>query len=930
MLNVIKRSVGRSQLALVGTLLLLGATGCESLRELSWKQGEGENLHELSAFKGSTFKATTGAKRFKGQTSRADQLVVLPGFDKLNNLDAVELQFTEGLFKDVNLSDFIFYGRENHEYTFRYDFTDDFVILSKIAPVQDIPSQELTYAESVGEGLYRVPMMGLPISLFTVEIVRDPRGKDTRKQGEYKKDYLHEATHFRISLEGIKYFETTGKQDLLPVTFFNPEDEWFFTKTLVGRPINSLSILGSQVQALKIKFARTNNSVIGVDLNIAPEQVVLDPTKTITALEFPVEWVDYRLEKSGKDAWLKETKLGDKEPTSKYWMERQYALMDFNNADRLDRAFTLDNKLEKLEIGNDYLSFNIYESTTGNTYKYSLAKVNRQVPGQVLHADDATLFHVFSQRKKVIDGNLFTQSPDIDNIMFGTRFYPDASKPEIVYHLSDNSPDVPEFEEAVRTAIASWDEAFQAAGTDIRVRFDDQRVELGDVRYNQIVLYGYEIDSSMEGGGMLLGFGPSLQDTRSGLTYSAATHIYLRAYREGLISSIRSFVRAELGLYEDKRLTSVPSFAAADALESLTPPVVGNSNSAGLFQLMNYLSDTRVFPNQSFSRNYAEKLMPSEMAKRSLETFQWTPGPKVAKLDGECEHGAVAARSTSWKKIRETCLVSGNQFNDYLETLKVVHQGNPAIVNLANEEEAVLACAQPLMKDLLISTLIHEVGHNLGLGHNFAASSDFANFAKTAEGQDRLPVVVGDGLPGPRLRRVLEGGSLRRGHHPLPLWPQGGAPERRADGHPGGEERPQHGQESERQAQAVPDVHGLRGDEQQHPGFRSPVLALGRRHQPAGVRALGHAEDPPGHHREWVPLQRCVVQRRERRPELLRQLQADPRLLPLPGVQAGRCALREVAAEDRGGAARRYQQDLQPTADAELLRRRAGDLQVHP
>jgi hypothetical protein len=734
----LKTSVLRSPL-LLALVCLISASGCESLLPLSWVQGAGDNLHPISDFQEQSFTATTGVKRFKGQTSRADELIVLDGFDKLNNLDAVELSFPEGLFAGIDISDFVFYGRAEHTYTFRYDFTDYYVILSKVAAAKDIPSQELTYAQALGDGQFKVPMMGLPISLFTVETVRDERGKETRKQTTYAKEYLKEATHFRTDREGVTYFETTGKQDLLPVDYFNPEDEWFFTKTLVGRPINSQDILGSQVQALKIKFARTNNSVIGVDLNIAPEQQKLDPTKTITALEFPAEWVDFRLEKSGRKALLKETKLGDKEPTSKFWKERKYALMDFNNADRLDRAFTLDNKLEKLEIGSDYLSFNIYESSTGNTYKYSLAKENRRIPGQIFHAEDASLFHIFTERKKVINSTLFTQTPDIDKIVFANRFYPDPEKKEIAYYLSHNSPDVPEFEEAVRTAITAWDSAFQQAGSDIRVRFDPRRVELGDVRYNQIVLYGYEIDSSLASGGTLLGFGPSLQDTRSGQTFSANTHIYLRAYREGLLSSIRSFVRAELGLYADKKVMSVPSFAYADSLETLTPPVQASGGMTGLVHLTNFLRSPTLFTDTLQRENFVESVMPSDEAKRRLEELSAASQVKVAQRDGECGHSDVAARSTAWKKIRATCLLPGNAFNKYMTDLRGANQANPAVQNLSNEEEAVLACAQPLMKDLLISTLTHEIGHNLGLGHNFAASSDGANYAKRADGTIAYP-----------------------------------------------------------------------------------------------------------------------------------------------------------------------------------------------
>ena len=721
-------------------LFCLGAlSGCESARDLTLTQGTGENLFAISDFQDQSFQTNTTAKRFKGQTSRADELVTLDGFDLINNLDAVELAFTEGLFADLDLKDLIFYARDNHAYTFQYGFTDHYVILSKVAPRADIPSQEMTYAEELGDDLYKVPVMGVPIALYTVEAVEDVRGKDTRKLDEFPKDYLSDATHFRMDLSGVKYFSAPGKQDLFPVEYFNPDDEWFFTKTLVGRPIDSQAILGSTLSALKIKLVRTNNSIIGVDLNIAPEQEVLDPTKTITVLEFPVEWTDFRLERSGNDAFLKETKLGNQEPTSRFWRDRAYALLDFNNADRLDQAFTLDNKLELLEIGNDYLSFNIYESGSGNTYKYSLSKVNEVVQGQKFFADDALLFHIFKQKRTVIGGELFEQTPDIENIVTANRFFP-GDDGEIIYHLSENSFDVPEFVEAARIAVKAWDTAFDKAGTGIKLRFDEERVQLGDVRYNQIVLYGYEIDSSLASGGMLLGFGPSVQDTRSGETYSAATHIYLRAYREGLISNIRSFVRNEIGLYDDKIIASFSPGGApggggdpngrSDELEGTVANLdfLGSSVFAGDPERVARLSDRIIH-----SPNRGDKIT---AYRESLNTQALHPTTR------QCRHGNVAANSTNWEKIRQTCLGDNDnetELKQYLEDLKAAHLADPETVNIAGEEEAILACAQPLMKDLLTSTLIHELGHNLGLGHNFAASSDGRNHAKLPDGSTAYP-----------------------------------------------------------------------------------------------------------------------------------------------------------------------------------------------
>jgi hypothetical protein len=729
-------------LALAGSLVVgLGQTGCEKKRSLRFTQGSGDNLYEIKQFEGDTFKLKTGEKRFKGQTSRADELLTLNGFDKINSLDAVEFKIEDGLFAGIDISDFNFYGRENFEYTFKYSFTDYYVILSKVAAKSDIPSQELTFASDAGNGMYEVPLMGLPISLFTVEQVKDERGKPTRQITTFSRDYLAQASHFKVNPGQVKYFEAPAKPDLLSADFFNPNDEWFFTKTLVGRSISSDAILGSTESALKIKFARTNNSLLGVDINIAKEQEVLDPTKTITALEIPVQWVDFKTETAGSSARLKENMLGDKEGSSRFWKERKYALVDFNNADRLDKAFTLDNKLEKLELSEDYVSFTIYESSTGNTYKYSLAKSNRKIQGQTLFSDDAKMFHIFTQRRKVIQGALQTQDPDIDRLIYSSRFYPENG--EIVYHLSKNSPNDVEFIDATKAAIQAWDDAFQKAGTGFRVRLSDERVELGDVRYNTIVLYGYEIDS-----GRLLGFGPSVQDTRTGETFSAATHIYLRSYREGLITSIRNFVRNELGLYEDKKVDEVPSFANTDEfvlggglVNSLTP------NLGPTARLADYVAEKDMFAAE-IDVGMKAKVFGSSTLLDAIDEYKEVQATKRQKekkslftANGpKCEYGAVASVANSWEKIKRVCASSNTKFADYLARLKAEHDADPRVLNVDGEDEAILECAQPLMRDLLTSTLIHEVGHNLGLGHNFSGSSDVAeNQAKNDDGTLAYP-----------------------------------------------------------------------------------------------------------------------------------------------------------------------------------------------
>lgn len=731
----------RALATIVALLSVVSGTACEKKKDLTFAQGYGENLFAISDFTGKTFTVKTGQRRFKGQTSRADRLFVLDNFDGINSLDAVEFEVKEGLFAGVDLSDYNFYGRENHEYTLKYSFTDNNVILSKVASKKDIPSEELTFAKAIDGDLFEVPMMGLPIGLLTVEQVRDDRGKETRKLATYTKDYLSESTHFKINANQVRYFEAPVKQDLLRADYFNTNDEWLYTKTIIGRAINSEAILGDTQAALKIKFARTNNSILGVDLNIAQEQEVLDPTKINKVLEIPAEWVDFKLVTAGGNAQLKEDKLGDKETGSRSWQERSYALVDFNNVDRLSRSYTADNKLEKLEISQDYISFTIYESSSGNTYKYSLAKNNTRVPGQNLYADDTKLFHIFAAKRKVIDGALYRQEPDVNKLVYANRFYPENK--EIVYHISENTPDHPEYIAAIQKAVTSWDEAFVKAGTGIRVRLDDRRVQMGDVRFNQIGFYGYEIDSSFPSGGMLLGFGPSVQDTRTGQTFVAATHIYLRAYREGVIGNIRGFIRNELGLYDDKKVTDISQFKKSDELIAggtlLQGSTSGLSNVASLYHSFKEGGDRGFEKLALIEADFAQQLEETYGSNQLKAAMRKQSSAKAQKATQICTHGNVAASANNWQKIRSSCLGGQTKLSAYLDQLKAAHAADPRVLNLDGEEEAILECAQPLMPDLLVSTLIHEIGHNLGLGHNFAGSSDGPNFAKNSDGSIAYP-----------------------------------------------------------------------------------------------------------------------------------------------------------------------------------------------
>ncbi len=724
-LRTIVKSVRVSLLMLSVAAMTLG--GCGKKRSKEFVQGDGEHINAISEFDGKTFTMTTGEKLFKGETSRADTLEVLDGFKDVNSLDSVAFDIPSSLLEGLDLSDFHFYGKENHTYEVQYKLTDNMIILSKVAPQEDIPSQEMTYAESLGNGRYAVPMLGLPVSYATVEEVKDAKGKDTRRIATFGKKFKNEATHFKADQNAITYFKTEPKLDLLKADFFNSTDEWYYTKTLIGRPINSEETLGEQLAALRMKFVRTNNSILGVDLNIAPEQTVLDPEKTVIALEIPVEWADFKLTTTGAAAFLEETKITNGTPGARFWANRAYGLLDFNNADRLQMSQTQENKLEKLEISENYISFTIYQSSTGFTYQYSMVKAKKPVEGQVLYGDDKENFHFFADLRKVINGSLNTQVSDIEKLVHTQRIYPDNG--EIVFHISKNTPEIPAYIQSIKDAVQAWDDAFAKADVGIRVRLADKRVELGDVRYHKIIFYGYEIDA-----GNLLGVGPSVGDSRTGEVFSASTHIFLRTYREGLIRNIRSYLRDQLGLYKDKRITGIEAFDKAEGEVIRAGALVMAGNSVKTADFDGYMAT-----------KYPQYV--TQKVKSPVDVVTSSKIPVVDQFDAKtlydlvspaksCSFASIAASANSFKRLEERCLGGKTALSDYVDRLKAANQSSDEVVyNVDGEHDAILACANVMMQEQLFSTLVHEMGHNFGLGHNFAASSDAKNFPRNDKGE---------------------------------------------------------------------------------------------------------------------------------------------------------------------------------------------------
>lgn len=796
--------LGSSYLILLLSLMTV-ITGCEKKRASRFVQGDGEYVYAINDFKETNYTLKTGAKLTRGVTTKADEVVV----DKssvIRSFDAVEFSIDTdfGTFDNATMSNFQFFGKPDSEYPIRVAFTEDNLVFFKIAPEASIPSDEMTYAEKVEGDNYRVPLFGLPLGKYTTEKVKDDRGKSTNRIATFSKKFLKDATHFSVKAANPSYFNTELKLDMFPAKFFDEKNEWFFEVTVVDRPPdnNDTHELGYQLASGKAKFYKTNKTLTVVSQNTPDELKDQDPEKQTTILEIPAKWMDFRLMTTGDQAFLKEEVFNDIAAGAKYWKDRQYVQLQFDKilSDVLSTDSIVANTLrvKRLEVGDDYFSFIVFDALSKVSLHFSFAKENRIVEGLNYPLEDWKKYGFFKAFKKTLSDSLFASEEAQIKTAYVQRMYPKDNV--VTFHITENTPKDPIFLEAIETALKSWDGAFTEAakGTPyennpIHVVFDKEKpVQNGDARYHKVSFYGYEVAST------LLGYGPSVADDRNGETYSSTNHIYLRNYREQILRNLVKYVRFKLGVYNDLDVQNVdiPNqvLITSGEVDHDFSTLFGGSSGSGsplslsampgsfsqaagydYIAVVDYAKAQKEAQAQLASQNQSivdgsikkedgfkdfvrsRKRLESGMIDEKTFSQELAASAKGNKTAGTCDY--MAGTAISFKEIEDVCMVNGNRFKTYVDELLAKNQSEGLDYRLDDEKAVFYDCAQKLMKPTLISTLVHEFGHNFGLTHNFAGSSDAANFRRDA-----------NGVPEVRTTSVMDyaHGDAHRGFSPGP------------------------------------------------------------------------------------------------------------------------------------------------------------------
>lgn len=723
--------------AACGLAVALGLLqACAEKRPETFAQGQGIDLESKASLDGRSYTLTT-AERIKSVNMTQAEVVSInsPKLSKdLNSFGVVRYKTDAALLGDIPLV-----ARPNTQYEVRYRLTDHYLKIFLIGKPEDIPFTQHSNAEKLQDGRLALPVVGYPIEYYHVENQLNGDREKTQTLIQVPESDPARATHVKVSYRSREVFQTVTKIDVYPANLF--DGTWYYAETVVDTSIDQTTGIGATKsvdsnlsQATKIRFIKTGNSLRGVNVTIA-KNLKQDDINYSTVIELPVEWKEFRTRKMGLDSSLSE-EVVEETP----WSQRPYMQVKFDQIKTLSTEakkrieeeddFGANSKLDvfenskvvDIEIDDNYIGFTIFRMSQGVRVKYSFLRVqgsgNDYEPRRYFKSDMKKFGFFRTVIPEVMTWKTRRQE-DVEKNFQISRFNP---KHDIVFRFAKGTPD--RLKHIGREAVQAWNRAFEAAGAPSHVVLSEPRVDgvsrdvsLGDLRYNVINL----IESAS--GSNLFGFGPSIADSDTGEIISATANVHVTSIKEQVIDAIRDYIAHELGLLKGKNIL-------APIVTAETPEGVFFDGASSLGNDLFAVGVKQpILEGKVDARGEVSRVLPefyrldgdSRLAKIAPKA-QESKSRSVSRM-GERGFGGCQDRSISLKSLDRAISEKCPSLAIYIDELKK----SKRLYN-SNEIQELDACAEVVMQDKILATLVHEMGHNLGLRHNFKGSVDKPNF----------------------------------------------------------------------------------------------------------------------------------------------------------------------------------------------------------
>lgn len=398
----------------------------------------------------------------------------------------------------------------------------------------------------------------------------------------------------------------------------------------------------------------------------------------------------------------------------------------------------------KLDCLGDISSLS--DATISAVYHYSLVKAKSvlssdyQTVSYPDGSDDENTFGFFKTQYRVLDVD--NNNTNKSSVQIMNRWNP--NRKEIVYYLSDEfyKQENKQLKDLTLDTVLNINKGLEEAGVKFRIKIDEAKGKVpGDIRNSMIVLVEDPVASSV------IGYGPQTEDPVTGEIISARTIMFLGTIKKYIKYTYDEIVREKK--YE---------------LANVKKQGVDFSLSPSIIQRFTSLKNTgKVFG----ASDMFDKILAQTSDEKSIQSNQHEKSKPIESLNAiaHANLSRVSADKIS-KDLRNYTSRKNNDYdyvmNDSKSALKAKMKYQQEAKNCAfapafdgvasgisqklknkfpdnpkpwselssQEKEQVISLILP---EIWVPTLIHEMGHNLGLRHNFAASEDKDNFLSTDE-----------------------------------------------------------------------------------------------------------------------------------------------------------------------------------------------------